>query len=345
MSRKDAFLSPAEAARTLGISAKALRLYEQRGMISPLRTAAGWRTYGPADLARARQIADWRALGLSLKQAGNLLDGDAGRIEAVLRSHQGRLEDEARRLGAALADVRARRTALAPAPKEKGPAVRLTLPWPWGGEGFELPALRPLTYLTGPLGCGKTRLAKLLAEAVPGASFVGLERLDEGGAATEAELAADDRLRARVAQTLDRLRVEGATSSPALRALITALHQGAHAPLVVDMVEEGLDQATQAALIAYLRAEATASAPLVLMTRSSVILDLAAVGPEEAIIYCPANHSPPSLVAPHPGAPGYEALASCLASPEVRARTAGVIASLPHAADVSGSEEVLQRPN
>jgi hypothetical protein len=45
------------------------------------------------------------------------------------------------------------------------------------------------------------------------------------------------------------------------------------------------------------------------------------VGPGEAIIFCPANHSPPRYVAPHPGAPGYEALASCLASPAVRART------------------------
>jgi hypothetical protein len=62
------------------------------------------------------------------------------------------------------------------------------------------------------------------------------------------------------------------------------------------------------------------------LTRSSAILDLAAVGPEEAIILCPANHSPPSRVAPFPGAPGYEAVATCLASPQVRERTAGVIA-------------------
>ena len=34
---------------------------------------------------------------------------------------------------------------------------------------------------------------------------------------------------------------------------------------------------------------------------------------------------------PYPGAPGYEALASCLASPEVRARTEGVIAWRPEA--------------
>jgi hypothetical protein len=68
------------------------------------------------------------------------------------------------------------------------------------------------------------------------------------------------------------------------------------------------------------------------MTRSNVILDLAAVGVDEAIILCPANHSPPIHVAPYPGASGYEAVATCLASPEVRARTEGMRAWLPPAA-------------
>jgi hypothetical protein len=37
-------------------------------------------------------------------------------------------------------------------------------------------------------------------------------------------------------------------------------------------------------------------------------------------------------VAPYPGAAGYESVASCLASPEVRARTEGVIAWRPQMA-------------
>ncbi|MBS0614400.1 MAG: MerR family transcriptional regulator [Proteobacteria bacterium] len=47
-----------------------------------------------------------------------------------------------------------------------------------------------------------------------------------------------------------------------------------------------------------------------------------AYGPDESIILCPANHSPPMLVTPYPGASGYEAAATCLASPKVRARVA-----------------------
>ena len=82
----------------------------------------------------------------------------------------------------------------------------------------------------------------------------------------------------------------------------------------------------------HLRGRGPAARPLFLLTRSCAILELAAVGAEETIILCPANHSPPSEVAPHPGAPGYEAVATCLASPEVRARTAGVIAWRPQVA-------------
>jgi hypothetical protein len=102
--------------------------------------------------------------------------------------------------------------------------------------------------------------------------------------------------------------------------------------LVVDMVEQGLDQAAQEALIAHLRRRGPGARPLFLLTRSNAILDLAAVGPDESILFCPANHSPPMRVAPYPGAPGFEAVATCLASPEVRARTEGVIAWRPQVA-------------
>ena len=117
--------------------------------------------------------------------------------------------------------------------------------------------------------------------------------------------------------------------SSALLALLTGLAVPAHLPIVVDLVEQGLDRATQEAVIAHLRRRKPGAQPLFVMTRSCSILDLDAVGPDEAILFCPANHSPPLRIAPYPGAPGYEALASCLATPEVRARTEGVIAVRP----------------
>ncbi|MCF1743793.1 hypothetical protein [Paradevosia shaoguanensis] len=118
-------------------------------------------------------------------------------------------------------------------------------------------------------------------------------------------------------------------------ALLVALEAAAPKILVIDMIEDGLDQPSQEALMAHLRRRDADAKPVLCLTRSNAILDLAAVTPDEAILFCPANHSPPMLVAPFPGAPGYEALASCLASPDVRARTAGVIAHRPDQAGQS----------
>jgi predicted AAA+ superfamily ATPase len=56
--------------------------------------------------------------------------------------------------------------------------VSFELPWPWAGERFELRDIRPLNYIVGPLGSGKTRFVQRLAESLPGASFLGLERLE-----------------------------------------------------------------------------------------------------------------------------------------------------------------------
>jgi DNA-binding transcriptional MerR regulator len=338
------FLNPSEAAKRLGVSTKALRLYEQRGLVAPGRTAAGWRAYGPDEMARAAEIVALRTLGLSLAQVARVLGGDPEVLELALAAHQATLEGRIRQLVGTIERVRDLRVGLArgqaPAAGELtrllGPAagvsVAFELPWPWGGELFELSDIRSLNYIIGPLGSGKTRLALRLAETLPNAAFLGLERLADGAAAAQAKLDADPALKSRVDRSLAWLLDDGATLSPALTALLVGLESEGPDILVVDMVEQGLDHATQEALIARLRQCTGPDArPLFLMTRSSAILDLAAMGADEAIILCPANHSPPSRVVPYPGTPGYEAVATCLATPEVRARTAGVIAWRPGA--------------
>jgi DNA-binding transcriptional MerR regulator len=339
------FLSPSEAAKRLGVSIKALRLYEERGLVAPDRTAAGWRAYGPDEMARAAEIVALRALGLSLARVAQVLGSDPQGLEPALAAHQATLEDQIRELGGTIKRVRSLRADLAqgraPAAAELasllGPAAGLSvtfeLPWPWGGEQFELSDIRSLNYIIGPLGSGKTRFAMRLAETLPDAAFLALDRLADGGAAAQARLHADAALKSRVDQILVWLLGDGATVSEELTALVVGLESEGPAILVVDMVEEGLDKATQEALIAHLRQRGGAGGrSLFLMTRSSAILDLAAVGTDEAIILCPANHSPPMCVAPYPGASGYEAVATCLASPEVRARTQGVMAWRPAAA-------------
>ena len=343
MSSSVRFLHPAAAAQRLGVSPKALRLYEQRGLIKPRRSAAGWRSYGPAELARAAEIVALRAIGLSLAEIGGVLRDDRAaddRLQQALAAHEATLEgricqlagtvDRVRHLRAGLAQGRdPRASQFGPIGPTAGLAVAFDLPWPWGGERFELRDIRPLNYIVGPLGSGKTRLAMRLAETLPKAVFLGLDRLEASGGAARAELSADPALQSRVDQAVRRLVENGAGVSDALIALLVGLESEAANIVVVDMVEQGLDQPTQAALAGFLRRRGPGARPLFLLTRSCVILDLAAVGAEESILFCPANHSPPTRVAPYPGAPGFEAVASCLATPDVRARSAGFIAFRP----------------
>ncbi|MEO3998607.1 MerR family transcriptional regulator [Mesorhizobium sp. CAU 1732] len=331
------YLNATEAANRLGVSAKALRLYEQRGLIAPLRTASGWRSYGQDAMARGAEIVALRELGFSLAQVERVLNGDAAGLEPALAAHQDDLQNRLRQLVSTIGTVASLRDDLARGrTPTAGELTRLAasgsefsiafdLPHPWGGERFELGRIRPLTYIVGPLGSGKTRLAYRIAETVPNAVCLGLDR-------TDAAVTADPDLRSRVDHTLSWLVEDGATVSDALIALMAGLEADGRSLIVVDMIEQGLDQATQEALIAHLRRRAACARPIVMLTRSNAILDLASVGTDEAIILCPANHSPPSFVAPYPGTPGYEAVATCLATPEVRARTEGVIAWRPKVA-------------
>ena len=84
VTRLDRYFSPTETARRLGVSVKALRLYEARGLITPRRTSAGWRVYGQIEMARSHQILALKALGLSLAQIGALLGGRMGHLDAIL---------------------------------------------------------------------------------------------------------------------------------------------------------------------------------------------------------------------------------------------------------------------
>jgi MerR family transcriptional regulator, thiopeptide resistance regulator len=104
---------PAEAARRLGASAKALRLYESRGLVAPLRTAAGWRTYGPEQMARLHQVIALKRMGLSLGRIAELVAGRARTLDAVLAAQERVLAGESTRVSHALALVRAARVRLA----------------------------------------------------------------------------------------------------------------------------------------------------------------------------------------------------------------------------------------
>src|SRR6188768_2296268 len=68
-------LDIAEVARLTGLTARALRFYEARGLVLPLRTASGRRHYGPAELERLHQIVAMKRAGLTLAQIQRLTAG------------------------------------------------------------------------------------------------------------------------------------------------------------------------------------------------------------------------------------------------------------------------------
>ena len=107
----DLYLSPAETARRFGVSIKALRLYERRGLLTPLRSKSGWRTYGPDQIARLHQVLALKRLGLSLASIGQLLES-ADTLDGVLALQDQALVQESRRITKALAMIRAARTKL-----------------------------------------------------------------------------------------------------------------------------------------------------------------------------------------------------------------------------------------
>jgi DNA-binding transcriptional MerR regulator len=63
-----------EVARRTGLTSRALRFYEARGLLNPLRTNSGRRLYGRAELERIQQIVALKRAGLTLSQIAKLTE-------------------------------------------------------------------------------------------------------------------------------------------------------------------------------------------------------------------------------------------------------------------------------
>jgi DNA-binding transcriptional MerR regulator len=96
------FFSPAETGRRLNVSTKALRLYEALGLVRPLRTSAGWRTYGPDQMVRLHQVLALKSLGVPLRRIAELLADQLTELDTVLRlqeaAFRSRIAADTRRL-------------------------------------------------------------------------------------------------------------------------------------------------------------------------------------------------------------------------------------------------------
>ncbi len=93
-----------EVARLTGFSTKTLRFYEEQGLVEPAtRTEAGYRLYGPEEVARLEFVKRAKLLGLSLKEITELVDlaaeSSRGRVIPRLeRVLEAKLEETERKM-------------------------------------------------------------------------------------------------------------------------------------------------------------------------------------------------------------------------------------------------------
>lgn len=86
-----------EVARMSGVSSRALRHYDEIGLLPPARIGAnGYRYYGQAELLRLQQILLLRELGLGLTEIRGILDSQLDPVQALREHHQRLLRERDR---------------------------------------------------------------------------------------------------------------------------------------------------------------------------------------------------------------------------------------------------------
>lgn len=113
MARPDSYRTASDTARRLGLTVRALRVYERHGLLRPGRTLAGWRVYGPEEMARLHQVLALKRLGLKLGQIADLLQGRRVDLDRVLALQEEELAHRKARIDRALDLVRKARAKLA----------------------------------------------------------------------------------------------------------------------------------------------------------------------------------------------------------------------------------------
>ncbi|MFC4293160.1 MerR family transcriptional regulator [Sphingorhabdus arenilitoris] len=84
-----------QVVKQTGLTSRALRFYEAKGLVCPIRTASGARYYAKAELERLHQIIVLKSAGLSLAQMKRLFEGRPVDLAALLRAQLEMLDEEA----------------------------------------------------------------------------------------------------------------------------------------------------------------------------------------------------------------------------------------------------------
>jgi DNA-binding transcriptional MerR regulator len=103
-------LKPTALARKAGVTIRAMRLYEQRGLLKSERDRNGWRVYGPEAVSRLHYILSLKRIGLSLAQIGAILASGDAEIVSALGVQEDALASQRRSIESALDVVRGART-------------------------------------------------------------------------------------------------------------------------------------------------------------------------------------------------------------------------------------------
>ena len=96
-------LDIASVTRLTGLTSRALRFYEARGLVTPLRTASGRRHYGPSELERLHQIVAMKRAGLTLAQIQSLTAGHRLDLRHLLAAQIEALAEREREMAGARA--------------------------------------------------------------------------------------------------------------------------------------------------------------------------------------------------------------------------------------------------
>ncbi|WP_433194782.1 MerR family transcriptional regulator [Nocardia sp. CA-107356] len=105
----DGLITIGGLARACGLTASALRFYDDCGLLVPVRVdgMTGYRYYSEAQVDRGVLIRRLRGIGVPLEVVSEILDGDSARAERLLDDHVAELAERAREAAAVTRVIKA----------------------------------------------------------------------------------------------------------------------------------------------------------------------------------------------------------------------------------------------